>query len=113
MKTLITSFLLSLALCSCDISEEIAKSNEEAKKNQVNYTANSFKSPQVIGTLPDGRIVKRVTVYVGYPDGVHYIYFVDNNVSINFRHSDGEDGVHSTQVIIDGVSYAPTKADID
>lgn len=107
MKTLLTLITL-LTLCGCDVPESIVKANQESKKKQIEQTANSFKSPATIGTLPDGRIVKCVTVVQGWD--THYIYFVDNNISINF--ADGEEGVN-TQVIIDGVPYAPVKPDID
>lgn len=66
-------------------------------------TAKSFASPQQVGVLPDGRIVSVVWRSMGERVGVHYIYFVDNTITMNTT----EGKARKVVVLIDGVEYAP------
>lgn len=66
----------------------------------------------VVGTLPDGRDVKRWSVWS--PDGnhVHYIYVVEaaTSVSTNRLEAQGKTQVNRTDVvIINGKKYVPEK----
>ena len=71
MKKILALAVLSLALVGCGPTQ-----GEAAYQNQSN-----FSSPVKVGTLPDGRAVRRITVAV--PDSVHkhYVYVVEGGGS--------------------------------
>lgn len=93
MKKYFLFALSALVLASCE-------SQEAARKT----TASNFKSPVEAGTLPDGRKVKYVVVEVANTHD-HYIYFVDNVISVNRNVSQGKTTSHLVTVLIDGVEY--------
>jgi hypothetical protein len=75
-------------------------------------TASSFASPETVGELADGRIVKCVVRDRGY-NHPHYIYFVENadggkTVTTNQAVSAGKSTRNQVTVLIDGVKYTAT-----
>jgi uncharacterized protein YceK len=65
-----------------------------------------------VGTLPDGREVKRWEVYSPSGNYVHYIYVVENatSISTNRLESQGKTQVNKTDVVIvNGKEYVPAK----
>lgn len=79
-----------LALSACYSPEEIeAVHQQNDRSNEA-----SFKNPEQVGVLPDGRKVHMVSVRYskqgsGYVNE-HYIYFVDNNISDNYSIQSGK-----------------------
>lgn len=89
-------FLLLLPLILCLSCENRSEADARTKTN--------FQSPQTVGTLPDGRVVK--CVIRGNADiKDHYIYFVDNTITVNREEPSGKTTVQKVEVFIDGVKF--------
>jgi hypothetical protein len=87
-----TLLLLSLLSLSC---------SGPKSKDTIEETKQNFKSPEKIGTLPDGREIFLVKREMGTALVPHYIYFVGSTITIN-----NNNGKHSQiAVLIDGVEY--------
>lgn len=62
----------------------------ESEQEAMFDTKQSFENPELIGTLPDGREVKRVVVYLADAHD-QYVYFVDGGgVTVNREVSQGK-----------------------
>jgi hypothetical protein len=106
MKTkllLLASTLISLTLTSCESPND---------PGPISRTKDNIESPQTIGTLPDGRVIKMFERDRGGMHN-HFIYFVENGdgksltISTNTEVSAGKSTRNETTVLIDGVKYAP------
>lgn len=78
----------------------------------ISRTKDNLESPQTIGTLPDGRVIKMFERDRGSSHN-HYIYFIENGdgktttVTLNTEVSAGKTTRNETTVLIDGVKYVP------
>lgn len=97
-----------LLLSSCGPSATDVKAAEEK-------TVNSLAKPQVVGTLSDGRTLKRSFVYAAgcYTDTV---YFVENQdggatTTVNAERPQGKTTLHTVEVFVDGKRYSATKTE--
>lgn len=59
-----------------------------------------------VGTLPDGRKVIRYPIDMGTAHS-HWIYVVDNTITVNRTESHGKTTSNHVDVIINGVTYKP------
>lgn len=96
MKLLTAAFLSILLLSSCSDSERA--------------TANNFNNPETVGTLSDGRVVKRSEVERGGLNYSHWIYYVEQpngetTISNNFAVQHGKTSSSHAVIYIDGVEY--------
>lgn len=73
----------------------------------LQQTALSFSQPKHVGTLPDGRNVSVVVREMGTNASDHFIYFVDNTISMNHTIQQGKQTRNNVTVLIDGIEYAP------
>jgi uncharacterized membrane protein len=71
MKKILALAVLSLALVGCGPTQY-----EAAASNSVNLS-----NPQKIGSLPDGRVIERVTIVIPGKSHSHYVYFVEGGGS--------------------------------
>lgn len=66
-----------------------------------------------VGVLPDGRKVVRYRLDMGKHEIIpternpHWVYVVDNVVTLNHEVSQGKTTANQTEVIINGVTYTP------
>jgi hypothetical protein len=60
-------------------------------------------------TLPDGRNVKRMEVIMAGLAHNHYVYFVDNTVTVNHTVKQGKTSYSAVEIFIDGVKYVPAE----
>lgn len=89
-------------------------SNDELRKRRIEDNE-SIKTPDVIGKLPDGRLVKRF-VYrnpENLREHTQYIYVIDKEatISVNSTIQYGKTESPTTSVIIGGVEYTPKEKD--
>lgn len=61
---------------------------------------NSLKSPETVGTLPDGQILQVVVVRRADNAYPHYVYFVGNTVTVNHSVSSGKTTRNDVQAFI-------------
>lgn len=68
---------------------------------------------EVVGDLPDGRVVTRYEIDRG-TDPSHFIYVIADQPTVTINHSErhGKTTVNRTSVIIDGVRYTPETAPV-
>ncbi len=88
-------FLLFIPLL-CLSCEKQSEADARTKAN--------FQSPQTVGTLPDGRVVKCV-IRGNSKEKDHYIYFVDNTITVNHEEPSGKTTIQKVEVFIDGVKF--------
>lgn len=88
MKYLLT-ILCALFLIGC----------EKPKETINTENVSSFKSPETIGTLEDGRVIQRIKVSTEYE--THWVYFTGSDITVNRR----ENKRNVVEVYIDGVKY--------
>lgn len=83
-------------LVGCDVEED-------RRQAQV-HNEQSLTRPELVGTTPDGRQVNRVLVLYKDPDHIslrkHYIYFVGNDVTVNYDVSSGKATVGQTIALL-------------
>lgn len=101
--TILTIALSSLVFTGCTPSpqEAVAINKDELSKDG-----------ESVGNLPDGRAVKRWTVWSPDATRVHYIYVVDGatTVSTNRLEAQGKTSVNRTDVVvINGKEYVPVR----
>lgn len=93
-KLLITAVMASaLMLTGCPATpEEIAVAKVKSERN--------LSSPDIVGTLPDGRRIRHVEVVIPN-QWSHHIYFVDNaTVSTNYGETHGKSSTMQTRVTL-------------
>lgn len=96
MKTILLLILLLVGLTGCVKSE-----TEHNAVNQINAA-----NPKKVCTLPDGRVLYRITVE--NPNYNHYVYFFSTNdtttVSVNYAVPQGKTSRNQT-IVLDGETY--------
>lgn len=97
MKKIILLCLTALMLSSC---------SDENSPESPRETEMSFGRPTKVGVLPDGRTVSVVIRERGNNHD-HYIYFVDNTISVNTNVQQGKTTRNQATVLIDGIKYVP------
>ena len=60
-----------------------------------------------VGVLPDGRKLVRYRLSMGSNIRYHWVYIVDNTITINRTESHCKTSSNHVDVIIDGVTYKP------
>lgn len=93
-KLLITAVMTSaLMLTGCQpTAEEVAVAKVKSERN--------LSSPDIVGTLPDGRRIRHVEVVIPN-QWSHHIYFVDNaTVSTNYGETHGKSATMQTRVTL-------------
>lgn len=92
----------ALMLNGCQpTAEEVAVAKVKSERN--------LSSPDVVGTLPDGRRIRHVEVVIPN-QWSHHIYFVDNaTVSTNYGETHGKTATMQTRVTL---SSNPTNEEI-
>lgn len=83
-------------------------------REQKKQTADSLSSPQIVGTLPDGRVIKMSNRYYAGSTQTDQIYFVENPdggtwISKNEQHVQGKTVVKTVEVFIDGQKFKAEK----
>lgn len=70
-------------------------------------TKHNMENPETIGILPNGKTLKRFIVKRGSMEHDHFVYIVDNTITVNYNVAQGKSNRNETVVIIDGVEYSP------
>jgi len=68
---------------------------------------------ETVGTLPDGRRVVRYRLDMGSEIKDHWVYVVDNTITINRTELHGKISSNHVDVIVNGVTYQPVKNNED
>ncbi len=83
-------------LTACDV--------EEDRRQAQAHNEQSLTRPELVGTIPGGRQVNRVLVLYKDPDHItlrkHYIYFVGNDISVNYEVDNGKVKVGQTIALL-------------
>lgn len=93
MKKLVV-FILIL-FCGCDSAATI--------RNRNQTTLNS--GGEVIGTLPDGRVITRYEIKC-YSDN-HWVYVVGNSSTNSYSTSNGDKSISHVEVLFDNGNFYP------
>lgn len=95
MNKIALSLIVAVSIVGCtdENSHEVRIANKE-----------NFSSPKEVGVLPNGQVVKRVTLERGAHHN-HYIYFADGAITVNHAVPHGKSTVNQVTVMINGVEY--------
>ena len=81
-------------------------SRNEAERQIL--TSTSVRNPDVVATMPDGRILYRITVAGITSTYNDYVYYFGSNdtktISVNYRIPQGKTTINRT-IVLDGVTY--------
>ena len=97
MKYILT-IIVSIFCLGCNGRSQ-SELNEENTKN--------FNSPTVVGKLPDGRSINCVKRELSFT--THFIYFIDNTVTVNHLETTGKTQTNKVEVLINGQKYFPAE----
>ena len=108
MKT--TKLTLLLFAVAAFLSSCGEKENDPVLKER---TQSNIQNAEIVGTLPDGRVVKVFQRVRGGIKYSHYVYFIENGdgksstISTNSSVQNGKTTRNETTVLIDGTKYVP------
>ncbi len=95
MKTFLSLILTLTLLAGCK--------DESERRATTQFNA---ANPEVVCTMPDGRVLRRITI--DRPRDDHYVYFFSTNdtttVSVNYQVPQGKSSYTQT-IVLDGVEY--------
>lgn len=81
----------------------------------VSYNKQQLSGPgEEIGVLPDGRKLVRYQVSMGRNNlgtyyHPHWVYVIDNSITINREIQEGKTTTNHVEVIVDGIFYKPVE----
>jgi hypothetical protein len=86
--------------------------SDEYDAEQKAATKASMESPENIGVLPNGKTLKRIKIDRGDKHD-HFVYFVDETVTINYAVPQGKTTANQVTVLIDGIEYSATPKNVE
>lgn len=86
--------------------------SDEYDADEKAATKASMESPEIIGVLPNGKTLKRIKIERG--DQLdHFVYLVDETITINHAVPFGKTTVNQVTVLIDGIEYSATPKNVE